>query len=193
MEPRCGLAVGGERGGDAMGAGRATYVLGEDEIRAAHVVPPVGHLGRLRVLLGFDSWPHANDHLQRRIESVEKAPERIEPAHAVVLGGVGESDRVRVGDDQLGIAAPAGRGLAPREADHRQRNRYVAVIKITMSASQLSTARPRHRPHAAAAPTAAMPSAATPRTGGVAQWADQTENAASNPTTRYASLVGVRP
>src|SRR5690242_11481737 len=193
MEPRCGLAIRGERGGQAMGACRATYVLGEDEIRAAHVVPPIWHLGWPRVVFDFDARPYANDHLQRRIEAVEKAPERVEPAHAVILGGVRESDRVRVGDDQLGICSPAGSGLAPREADHRQRNRYVAVIKITMSASQLSTARPRHRPHAAAAPTAAMPSAATPRTGGVAQWADQTENAASNPTTRYASLVGVRP
>ena len=64
------------------------------------------------------------------------------------------------------------------------RSRYVAITYVTMSTTQPSAGRPRHLPHAATAPAHARTNAQVARTHAGAHCADQTENAASNPTTR---------
>ncbi len=70
----------------------------ELHVRAAHVLEAPGHQAwsGLGFLVGAG---HDIDHnLQRGVETVEKSPERGEPAPAIVLRRPSEPDRARLDD-----------------------------------------------------------------------------------------------
>src|SRR4051794_10706306 len=110
-------------------------------------------------------------------------PEGDEPPAAIFIRRARESDRARFDYHRGRTIANDCRRLTPDDADHRRsrggvhRTRYVAITYVTTSRTQPSAGRPRHLPHADAAPAHARSSAHTARTHAGAHGADQTENA----------------
>ena len=182
---------------DGVGRRGALDSARERKVGAAHVVE-VGWKICLGRQLFIGPGAHVDHHLEWGVQSVDQPPKAVEPLLAVVLRGPGEADRSGVDDRRAYgmLGPPLLRGTA-HDTDqrlrvnrhrwrrgHRHRTRYVARTKASMSAAQLSTGRPRHRPHAAAAPIAARTRAAPARTGVGAHWLVQAENPASSATTR---------
>jgi hypothetical protein len=64
-------------------------VLGKSEICAAHVIEGRRHWW-FDAVISLTSGLDFDDDLQRTLEAIEQAPERIQPSVAVAFGCVGE-------------------------------------------------------------------------------------------------------
>jgi hypothetical protein len=118
--------------------------------------------------------PLAARHAASSIATVVAPAFGVRPATTISIGPVGgHIDGERV-----------GRSLRRRTHRMFHATRRVLMTKIEMSATHKSTARPRHRPHDAAAPIPTTAKEATARTGDGAHGDDHNAKPPSKATTR---------
>src|SRR5437879_6187056 len=77
---------------------RRSDLVNKTQVGAAHVIEQSGQRG-LMIGFGFCSRLDFDDDLHWSVQTVEQSPERVKPALAIVIGGVGKAERSCCDDD----------------------------------------------------------------------------------------------
>jgi hypothetical protein len=137
LDARCVFGTGDQRSFQAVRGRGTPDLLSEAEIGRVHVVGICSRRGGAGVCIVLRTRLHLDHGLERRIDAVDHAAERREPAQAVVFGRARESNRAGLDNREGRFRGPDCGGFATRDSNQRRqlslgtrhRMRYVARQK----------------------------------------------------------------